>query len=264
MKKIKRTYICLFVPFLAALFLVACKDSDDAIQNNSGEGITIEETLTLTFDNIVGDQELLLSDQTYTNQSGEDYEVKELKYIISNIRLTQTDGTVFTYPIDESFFVIDENDPTSLQVNLVAIPSGEYTNLKFGFGIDQSRYPIEQGTLNFVPTAQDKGMLWGWAAGYKFLKMEGDFRANGSDISELFTYHIGSISDTQDNYKEISLSFSKESTDEITTEVTITTDVAQVFDAVNTMSLIEKAEIQVDPENSPKIAENIAKMFSIK
>ena len=243
---------------------MACKDNDDNIRNNSGEGITIEETLALTFDNIVGDQEFLLSDQTYTNQSGEDYEVTELKYIISNIRLTKADGTVFTYPVDESFFVIDENDPTSLQVNLTAIPSGQYTNLKFGFGIDQSRYPIEQGTLNFVPTAQDKGMLWGWAAGYKFLKMEGNFRANGSDISELFIYHIGSISDTQDNYKEISLSLSAESTDEITSDITITTDVSQVFDAVNTLSLVEKSEIQVDPENSPKIAENIGEMFSIK
>ncbi len=269
MHLIKRKYKNLLVIGLLALTTATCKkndDGDDSLQVITNEGMAIDGALTLTFDNVVGDKDLVLTDQTYMNKTGEEYGINEFKYIISSIALSQSDGTVFTYPVADSYFVIDEKENTSLQLNLTGIPAGRYESLQFGFGVDQSNYPIEQGTLNFVPTAEEKGMLWAWAAGYKFLKMEGDFKTSGAETSEPFTYHVGSLSDTLDNFKLISLSLSSETTsnETATNTINITTDVAQIFDAVNTMSLKVKPDVQIDPENSPKIAENVSQMFKIK
>ncbi|WP_222597317.1 MbnP family protein [Chitinophaga pinensis] len=43
-------------------------------------------TLSIQFDNIVGDKNLQLNTGTYTNAAGEDFKVSLLRYFISNIK----------------------------------------------------------------------------------------------------------------------------------------------------------------------------------
>lgn len=117
--------------------------------------------------------------------------------------------------------------------------------------------------MNFVPTAEEAGMLWTWSAGYKFLKFEGIY-ATTADTSDanLFVYHVGSHGANLDNYKEVSLAITKEVTLSTATEQAIDFDVSKIFDSTHTMSLVAKDDIQVDPENAPKIAENVRTAFS--
>ncbi len=250
--------------FLIALLTIAalsCKEDETQIQNPG--------TLNLTFENAVG-TELLSLGNSYTNSSGEGYSIQELKYIISNITLTRKDGSLVVYPPGQSYFVINEADANSLTIQLNDIEAGAYTSMTFGFGVDPTKYPIESGTLNFIPTAEEAGMLWTWSAGYKFIKFEGVYTIPPLTGSDPFRIHVGSHGANLDNYREITVPLGDDiaNTDftigeGVNASQTIYFDVAQVFDGPNTISLENASDIQVDPVNAPLIATNIATAFSV-
>jgi len=246
----------IFIIALAIATMFSCKEDEAQIQEPG--------TLNLSFDNTIN------LGESYTNTSGESYTVNELKYIISNITLTRKDGSVVIYPTDQSYFVINEADANSLTVQLNDIEAGAYTSMTFGFGVDPTKYPIESGTLNFIPTAEEAGMLWTWSAGYKFIKLEGDFITQGGTEEEPYLIHVGSHGANLDNYKEITVPLGDDiaNTDfniaeGLNASQTIYFDVAKVFDGPNTISLENKSDIQVDPVNAPLIATNIATAFSV-
>lgn len=250
-----RKFFALLVGF--ATLLTACN-------NDESNNVTPDPgSLNLVFENMVNGAPLNMAPATYTNSSNETYTVDELKYIISNITLIKTDNTEYIYPVEDSYFLISEDG--SKTANLTEIPADTYKGIRFGFGVDPTKYPIESGTLNFIPMAEEAGMLWTWSAGYKFLKFEGNFTNTTTPNDETpFLYHVGSHGANLDNYKEITLTLNEfQVSSDNTTSRTIQFDVAKIFDSVHTLSLEEKNEIMVDPVNAPKIAENTSTAFSI-
>lgn len=253
----KKTLILLF----AALALLACKE-DETQTPDPG-------TLNLTFENVINGTLLNLGD-SHDNSSSETYTITELKYIISNITLTRKDGSLVIYPPDQSYFVINEADTNSQSIQLDNIEAGAYTSVSFGFGVDPTKYPIESGTLNFIPTAEEAGMLWTWSAGYKFIKLEGDYTLQTATESAPFIIHVGSHGANLDNYKEITVPLGNDiANTDFTIEAganasqTIFFDVSQVFDGPNTISIDNKPDIQVDPVNAPLISTNISTAFFV-
>jgi len=251
----KKTIIIL----LAAIAITACKEDESQTPD---PGI-----LNLTFENVINGSPLNFGD-SHVNTSLETFTVNELKYIISNITLTRKDGSIVVYPPDQSYFVINEADANSQSIQLEGIEAGAYTDITFGFGVNPTKYPIESGTLNFIPTAEETGMLWTWSAGYKFIMLEGDYTAQNAGESAPFLIHVGSHGANLDNYKEITVSLEESNTNEdftiaegINASRTILFDVAQVFDGPNTISIDNKPDIQVDPINAPLIASNISTAF---
>ena len=246
----------IFLTLLAVTTILSCKE-DETQSLDPG-------TLNLTFNNSI------TLGESYSNTSGESYTVNELKYIISNVMLTRKDGSVISYPQDQSYFVINEADANSLTIQLDDIASGAYTSVTFGFGVDPTKYPIESGTLNFIPTAEEAGMLWTWSAGYKFIKLEGDYISQNGTEEAPYLIHVGSHGANLDNYREITVPLGDDiaNTDFIIGEglnasQTINFDVSKVFDGTNIISIEDKPDIQVDPENAPKIATNISTAFFV-
>lgn len=233
----------------------SCKNDDAA---------ALAGTVNLVFANKVGDQALSLNSETYTNQSGETYRVLELKYIISNIVFIAANGDEYVVPQQDSYFVINQESSASLTVSIPEIDGKKYTGIRFGFGVDQSNYPLN-GVNNFIPLAEENDMLWSWSAGYKFIKFEGVFNTDSSPEAP-FLIHVGSHGTTLDNYKEISLSFVNPITvNDNTQEVQLGFNVAKIFDAgLQSFSLQDKSDIQVDPVYAPIIAGNIATAFNIQ
>ncbi|RMB58606.1 hypothetical protein EAX61_09930 [Dokdonia sinensis] len=246
--------ICLLI--LSTCILLSC-DSDDNTNREPG-------SLELRFENKIGSENLILG-TPFTNSSNEQYVVNELKYIISNITLTRKDGSQFIYPVADSYAVVNEEESSSKMITLTNIDAGTYDRITFGFGVDPTKYPIESGTLNFVPTAEEAGMLWSWSAGYKFIKMEGTYTPENGTESNDFVIHVGSHGANLDNYKEIELAIGEDIKINSATASSkiISFDVSQVFNGANTIRLEDKADIQVDPINAPKIAQNIQAAFSI-
>ncbi len=243
--------------FLISLLIIAssCKDDENPMETSAA---------TITFDNRVSvSEDLTLGNTTFVNQNNETILTNELKYIISNITLIEANGTVFEYPKEDSYFVINEADPSSLRLNLTGIPVGNYTQIAFGIGVDQSKYPLDGGILNFVPQAEEAGMLWNWAAGYKFIKFEGTFTPQNGTESP-FAIHVGSHGVNLDNYKFVTLPLASSINIATgnTASIHIQAHVANIIDATYQMKLEDASDIQVDPVNAPKIAKNLESVFS--
>ncbi|WP_298507778.1 MbnP family protein [uncultured Kordia sp.] len=233
----------------------SCKDDSDAIETSAVE---------ITFDNrISAGEDLDLGTTVYVNQNNESVVTNELKYIISNIALIQDNGTVFEYPKEDSYFVINEADPSSLTLSLTGIPVGNYTQISFGIGVDQSKYPLDGGVLNFIPQAEEAGMLWNWAAGYKFIKFEGTYTPQGGTESP-FVIHVGSHGQNLDNYKFVTLPLANNINIATgnTASVNVEAYVKNIIDATNQIKLEDTSDIQVDPINAPRIAKNLESTFS--
>lgn len=248
------------VILLIAIIFNACKEDEAQVQNPG--------TLNLTFRNVVNES-LLSIGKSYTNNSSETYTINELKYIISNISLTRKNGSQEIYPPDQSYFVINEAEANSKNIQLEGIDAGDYTAITFGFGVDPTKYPIESGTLNFIPTAEETGMLWTWSAGFKFIKLEGDYTTQTEIEYSPYITHVGSHGANLDNYKEVTLPLTTGSKNtsltigkEVNASQTIFFDVSKVFDGVNTIAINNNPDIQVDPVNAPLIATNISTAFS--
>ena len=242
---------------LIVLVLILSSCSDDDTKN-------LQADLQLNFDNKVGNEELVLNTETYNKNGNETIKVDELKYVISNIQLTQENGNVFTYPVEDSYFVINEADEQSLNVDLSKIPADDYNKISFGFGIDQSNYPLN-GVDNFIPTAEENNMLWAWAAGYKFLKFEGSYTTGNENEFQNFLYHVGSHGENLDNYKVVELDLGQSlSVDQNEQSINIEMDVLKIFDGEYQLNLADKDDIQVDPVNAPKISENVKQSFEVK
>lgn len=228
----------------------------------SNDGDT--KNITISFENKIAGDRINLGTGNYQNTSNESYSIDELKYIISNIQLVKENGEVFTYPQDNSYFLINESEPESQIIVLNNVPAQDFQTLKFGIGIDQTNYPLN-GVDNFVPTAEENQMLWSWSAGYIFFKIEGDFSIENEGHQDNFLFHIGSHGTNLDNYKTVELSATQFDLDLTRKDlIAIETDISKLFNAVHDIRINDKPDIQVDPVNAPKIAENASQMFSLK
>ena len=152
---------------LAITFAFAsCSNDDDTTNTIAGEG-----SIGLEFDNVFGSANLILNTQVNTTSEGENLKISETKYIVSNIVLTKADGSTYTVPKSESYFIVDESDEASQMIELTNIPAGNYTKVKFGIGVDQEQFNLgATGQGDFLTLADSKGMMWSWSAGYKSVK----------------------------------------------------------------------------------------------
>lgn len=186
--KTRTLYFWMFVAF--AIFSACSKEDKIPVSNN----------ITFHFDNTFKNNTIVLggagsaSATVNTSAKGQSHSFSELKYVISNIRLVQTDGTEFPYHIndlDKGATVVNQAKPQTLEYVLTNIPTSEYTQIKFGLGVrpdlntlDEVRFPGFYAKAG----ANDTKMHWEWGIGYRFTKIEGFY---GPDHKEL-SIHTGS------------------------------------------------------------------------
>ncbi|WP_313266268.1 MbnP family protein [Sphingobacterium sp.] len=174
---------------MISLVMISCSKSEDVANN-----------VNLHFNNTFKNTTIVLGGAespaatTNTSANGQVHQFSELKYVISNIRLIKADGTEIPYHVndlDKGATVVNQAKLSSLDYTLADIPVGEYKQLKFGFGVkqelntlDQFRFPVFYAAAG----ANDTEMMWQWATGYRFAKLEGFYESN----HQKFTIHTGS------------------------------------------------------------------------
>src|SRR5690606_32281848 len=144
---------------LLCVSIISCSSNDD--EDLAGQ----TGTLTLKFDNSVGDQDFIFG-TSYNKSNGESYKLSTLKYIISNVRVKDSEGNTFTYPTAANVFIVDEangNTGGEILITLNDVAAADYTEITFGIGIDQARFLLgADGQGNFLAEAQTAGMMWSW------------------------------------------------------------------------------------------------------
>ncbi|EIA08845.1 MbnP family protein [Flavobacterium frigoris] len=254
-------YKAIAVLALSATF-TACSNDDETI---SGTG-----NLAIEFDNSFKGDDLILDTQANTTVSNEVLKISSIKYIISNIVLTKEDGTTFTYPKSESYFIVNEADIATHVLNLKDLPAANYTKVTFGVGVDKEQWQAgATGQGDFLATAQAAGMMWSWSAGYKFVAFEGTFTSATVTTPVPFKVHTGQTG-TDYNYTTVALDLKTKALvrSTITPQIHIITDLAKILNSTNVIKLSDNnpngtgANI-MGGANLPLITANVATMFSV-
>jgi hypothetical protein len=249
---------------LAMATLLSCSGDDDQAGNLSGTG-----NLGVEFDNAFGNNDLILGQPNPTSQ-GETLKVSAVKYIVSNIVLTNSDGTTFTYPKAQSYFIVNEANADSHVLELTGVPAGDYVKIRFGIGVDQEQFNLgASGQGDFLALAQAEDMLWSWSAGYKFLAFEGSFTSASVTSDTPFMVHTGQTG-TDYNYKEVTLDLPSKALvrSSITPDIHIIADVSKIIDGANKIRLSDNNEMGMGAmimggANLPLVTANLGGMFTV-
>jgi len=249
---------------MLCLSVISCSSDDDATQDLTGQ----KGDLVLKFDNGVGDQDFIFG-TSYNKSNGESYKFETLKYIISNVRVKDANDNVFEYPSENNVFIVDEadgNNAGEIFVTLNDVDAADYTDITFGIGIDQERYALgADGQVDFLVQAQEAGMMWSWATGYRFMRFEGTF-SNGTVTDEALNIHMGSVGTSLDNYREVTLSFPNtvRVRETANPEVHIVADISKVFDGETSVNFSDGYnQVHTSAEMTPVIANNFRGIFEV-
>ncbi len=268
----KTTKLVLGLFAIATLALSSCKKetkTSDIDPNRKG-------AIGLHFDNRAGSQDLVLNTQTYQNALGQDVNFSMFKYYISNIKLINKDGSTFTYPKDQSYFLVNEADATTQEIELDNVPEGDYTGVTFTIGVDslKSTAPLAERTGVLDPAVGAAGMYWMWNSGYIFMKMEGTSPSAPLDTASgtrPFYYHIGLFggysTPTINNIKEVTVSFgsSVASVRQAKTsapEAHMYVDALKVLNGTTNINIANYPVVMAN-SYSANIANNYKEMFSL-
>ncbi len=262
----KKLYIILSV-ITCSIVLFSCNKKEEAINPIGKLG-----SVQLTFDNVVGEEELLLDSTIYTNMFFQEFTVAKFNYFISNIELQLKDSSYVPILQDSSYFLMKEKDPNSLIANLNWVNEGEYIGIRFVIGVDSLRntMPITNrtGVLDVSGYAAD--MYWTWNSGYIFVKLECHKpKAKGDPTDIPYVYHIGGFGGmdgvtTINNLKTVSLKFPETLVvaQAKKAKVNFKVDAFKVISGYTDIDFEKYPTVMLTPF-STKIAENYKEMFSI-
>ncbi|OYU79641.1 MAG: hypothetical protein CFE23_13215 [Flavobacterium sp. BFFFF1] len=244
--------------------MTSCNDDADA-PVVSGTG-----NLGVEFDNAFGGNDLILNTQSNSTSEGELLHINSVRYIVSNVVLTKEDGTTFTYPKSQSYFIVSEADENSHVLELTDIPAGDYVKIKFGIGVDQEQFNLgASGQGDFLAQAQAADMLWSWSAGYKFLAFEGTFTSASVTTETPFMVHTGQTG-TDYNYTEVTLDLPSKALvrTTITPEIHVIADVSKIIDGTHKVKLSDNNDMGMGAmimggANLPLITANLNNMFTV-
>lgn len=239
-----------------AFTIISCSNDDDSTDQATGSG-----NLKLEFDQVYNDADFA-GNTAYTNSNGESIKVNKVKYIVSNIVLTKEDGSTYTIPKSESYFIIDEFTPASTLLELKNIPAGNYTKVSYGIGVDQEQFNLgATGQGSFLEQAQDAGMMWTWSAGYKFVAFEGTFTSPTVATETQFMVHTGQTG-TDYNYTTITLDLPENALvrTTITPQIHIMADLKYILDGTNKIALSESAMV-MGGNKLALVTANLSNMF---
>lgn len=261
MKQLKYTLVLL----LCAIISSCSSDNDATTENLTGQ----KGSIALKFDNGVGDQNFAFN-TTYQKSNNESFQLTtDLKYIISNVRFKDQNGNEFAVPEGNNMFIIDQDDANNageIFLNLDNIDAANYTEITFGIGVDQDKYTQgATGQGNFLTLAQDKGMFWSWASGYKFVRLDGVY-TDATTTNGALAVHMGSVGTSLDNYKEVTLTLPN--TVLVRTnkspEIHIKADILKIFDGETSVNFADGYnQVHTDATETPIIAVNMQNMFTV-
>ncbi len=138
--------------------------------------------LTINFSQTVDGVDLTTDTMSYTNASGENYDIQTLKYLISDITLHADDGNSLS--LNEVHF-IDISDASTFSFTYDNVVNNNYTSISFDMGLDTAK-----NSSNFYVNEDfHSTMFWPEpnGGGYHYMKLEGAY----TNDSTFYNTHTG-------------------------------------------------------------------------
>ncbi len=213
--------------------------------------------IQINFKHVVGNDVLKLDSTHYKNELGQGYTISKFKYYIGKIHLKNTKGKDF---ISKDYFLINEDEDLSKQINISDIPNGTYTSIHFILGVDSLHNcsGAQSGALDPL-----NAMFWAWNTGYVFLKLEGNSSFSKSP-GGMFEYHIGGYKQPTNCIRQINidLSLTPLIINSKTSQVNLKCDASELLKTPTPIDFSVLSSV-TDLKNAELIANNYSDMFSI-
>lgn len=249
----------------AATLLFSCKPDKVVPEATTGK-------LSVIFDNTANGKPVNIGSEIYTSYIGQPFEVKILRYFVSNFEFFREDGTSYVVPQDSSYFLINQEKAGS-NICDFTVPNGKYTKVRFMLGVDSLRntMPLDkrQGALD--PTGDAATMYWDWNSGYIHLMMEGKSDATDTALSpnRKIIYHVGGFggmtTTTINNTRWVEVDLKSGMAASINgasgAGIVMNVDIAKLFFGTNTIDFYTSPFIMTE-KDAALLADNFSGMFS--
>lgn len=140
--------------------------------------------LSLFFNFSVKGDKFIPNQRIYTNASGNQYEINDIMFFISNVCLHKSDGSIIK---SDQIHYVDYSIFTSKAWGVQAFPVGDYDAVSFTFGI-----PDAQNTNYRFVNPPECDMYWPMVlgGGYHYMKINGKWKAADGEVKP-FNMHSG-------------------------------------------------------------------------
>ena len=138
--------------------------------------------LTINFTQTVDAEELTTNSMIYSNSAGENYDVRTLKYLISDITLHAENGNEI---ILSDIHFIDISEESTFSFTVEDFPNNNYTSISYKMGLDT----IKNTNNLHINESYHSAMAWPETngGGYHYMKLEGAY----NNDSTFYNTHTG-------------------------------------------------------------------------
>ena len=155
--------------------------------------------IKLNFSFVVDNDSLRLDTCMYQNAAGNLYEVNDVQFFISHVRLETASGEIVEIADNQGIHYTDIRIPGTLSWNIAdVLPAEEYKSITFVFGLEG-----EQNTTGFFPNPPENNMSWPdmIGGGYHYMKINGRW-IDESGVRQPFNLHSGKISNSDGTFAD--------------------------------------------------------------
>lgn len=165
----KETIQTLFITSLTIMTFSSCEKPN-------------QTDLTINFTHTVDTEELTTNSMIYSNSAGENYDVRTLKYLISDITLHAENGNEI---ILSDIHFIDISEESSFSFTVEDFPNNNYTSISYKMGLDT----IKNTNNLHINESYHSAMAWPETngGGYHYMKLEGAY----NNDSTFYNTHTG-------------------------------------------------------------------------
>ena len=196
--------------------------------------------VTLNINHKLGASDFAMNMASENNMNNK-FNVQRLQYYISEIIIVHDGGT--ETPIIDLYILADAENVLSQNLGNYNITNIE--GIKFSIGVDEANNHLDPARFRTSEPLGPKSpsMHWGWAAGYRFLAIEGK-AGNGLNRQ----YEIHALGDS--NYHQTSIDFTATSENNAVT-IELDADYTRILDDISLSNgVIDHSEVGDDAKKS--------------
>ncbi len=207
----KTTINLISLGILCFLVFTGCKKEPETATVASTSG-----KIKIEFSHFIGGNSLVLNSNQYINEAGNHYEIYDLMYFVSDVKLYLHQKAPIMIDQWNAIHYVDAEIPSTLTWNVYdTIPQGVVDSVSFVFGISEQR----NQSFMFV-NPPESNMAWPdiLGGGYHYMMINGkwtdtqqmqqpfDFHLGiGQIYTDTITYNTNSITGFVQNYFEVTL-----------------------------------------------------------
>lgn len=213
-------------------------------------------TLLLRLSHFAGNEPLVANQTRFSTALGQSFGVEKLDYYLSNVKLRNQETGDFYYEVNSYHLVKAMNNPNNWEIILNNVPKKKYSELEISIGVDNS---ANHSTDRIGDLDPGNAMAWDWTTGYKFLAMNGKYKADAD--SGNYVFHVGE----DINYKTLKFNFQDILAGKFDVikdgQIILYADVSKVFSGPHSIDLKVLNNVMSSSEGGGKIADNYGAGF---